>query len=85
MKFKVTGVNSFEGQWDSKPAIGRTVTLTPVSPMEKDKDHENAKFWEASPSGKLEITIMNPAAADELEVGQEFYLLITKERPPGIW
>ncbi len=38
---------------------------------------ENKKFFSASPSGKLEIGVMNPEAAKQLEVGKEYYVDFT--------
>jgi hypothetical protein len=50
------------------------VVMTPVT----SGSEENKKFWEYTPSGKLEIGTTNIAAADELEVGKEYYIDITK-------
>ena len=43
-----------------------------------DPDHENAKFWRATPSGKLELGCANLAAAEMFEIGQEYYIDFTK-------
>lgn len=54
----------------------RSVLLTPVYP---DKDcPENKVFWENTPSGKLELTITNPAAFGIFEPLAEYTLDITK-------
>jgi len=42
-----------------------------------DPNHENQKFWEASPSGKLELNVVNAAVFDEFQLDQEFYLDMT--------
>lgn len=38
---------------------------------------ENKKFWEFTPTGRLELTTINKAAADQLEQGKEYYIDIT--------
>jgi hypothetical protein len=40
-------------------------------------NEENKKFFSASPSGKLEIGVMNPEAAKQFEVGKSYYLDFT--------
>lgn len=42
-----------------------------------DPDHENRAFWEATPSGKLEMQITNPGAFGFFGIGQEYYLDFT--------
>ncbi len=58
---------------------GKTVSveagLGPV--YSADLTSENRKFWEATPSGKLELTINNPAAFECFEAGKEYYIDIT--------
>ena len=40
-----------------------------------DPESENKAFWEASPSGKLELYVTNEDAFDSLpEPGEEFYV-----------
>ena len=57
----------------------RTVDFTFVS----DNSPENKEFWEACPTGKVEIGIANEEALKHLDIGQEYYMIITKEKPPG--
>ena len=52
------------------------IVATPV--YSNDPDAENRAFWEASPNGKLELTITNPAASGIFEPGAEYYLDITR-------
>jgi hypothetical protein len=40
-------------------------------------NEENKKFFSATPSGKLEIGVMNPEAAKKFEVGISYYLDFT--------
>ncbi len=47
-------------------------------------DAENKKFFEWTPYGKLELGTVNQAVLDSLDLNQEYYVIITKEKPPGI-
>lgn len=53
--------------------IGTTVELSPVM----SGSEENKKFYDASPSGKIELGIMNPEAAAAFEIGKEYYIDFT--------
>lgn len=53
-----------------------TLTLAPV--YSNDPESENKKFWDATPSGKLELGVILPGAAEYFELGQEYYLDFTK-------
>lgn len=54
----------------------RTVVMCPVYGG-GDPDHENTKFWRATPSGRLELGMVNLAAAEMFELGKEYYLDFT--------
>lgn len=71
-KMHCYGVETSEGQWKGKPALARKVKLSMVYPS-KDCP-ENQLFVEASPFGNFEITIQNPAAAKDIEVGKDYYV-----------
>lgn len=43
-----------------------------------DGDPENKAFWTASPSGKFEITISNPAVRGFFQPGVSYYLDIAE-------
>ena len=43
-------------------------------PVTGTKDVETTKFWEASPSGKLELGCANLEAAKFFELSKEYYL-----------
>ena len=43
-----------------------------------DPEHENKKFWDATPSGELEMHITNNDAAEFFELGAEYYLDFTR-------
>ena len=42
-----------------------------------DPQHENKAFWEATPSGSIELNINNPEAVKEYELGKEYYVDFT--------
>ena len=50
-----------------------TVVLAPVYGG-PDASAEDKAFWEASPNGRLEMTITNPDAAETFELGANYYL-----------
>lgn len=64
-KFKVSKVTQFEGPY-------RQVELTPV--YSSDKSSPNYSWSQATPSGKLEMTITNPGAYDKFAVGKTFFM-----------
>lgn len=55
----------------------QTVKLSPVY-GNGDPEHENTKFWEASPSGSIELGTVNAVAAAEFDIGAEFYIDFTR-------
>ncbi len=55
----------------------RTVVMSPVY-GNGDPNHENTKFWDATPSGKLELGCANLKAAEMFDIGQEYYVDFTK-------
>lgn len=50
-----------------------TVILSPVY-AGPDASDEDKAFWESSPTGKLELTITNAAAAETFELGKTYYV-----------
>jgi len=57
---------------------GGEVKLAPV--YSSDKEHENKKFWDATPSGEVRLGINNPAAYaffHDHARDYEFYMDIT--------
>ena len=55
----------------------RTIVLAPVY-ANNDPDHENTKFWQASPSGEIKLGTINPAAWEAFELGGEYYIDFTR-------
>lgn len=54
----------------------RTIKFTPVY-ANSDPDHENTKFWNASPSGIVVLGTINLEAWKEFVLGGEYYLDFT--------
>lgn len=78
-KFRVESITHLVTQlWDddakqSIPTPARTIVMSPVY-GNGDPNHENTKFWKASPGGRLELNVVNAAAVEAFEVGKEYYL-----------
>lgn len=68
-----------EKTWTPEPVY--TIKMAPVY-HNGDPEHENSKFWEASPAGSFEIQCVNKEAVEHLEVGGEYYLDITPAPKP---
>jgi hypothetical protein len=67
-----------DGKPDYKKPIleeKRTLNMTPV--MASDASPENRAFWQASPSGSLQLGVVNKAAWDHFELGREYYVDFT--------
>lgn len=74
-KFSVGSVEQF--------TYGSTVRLQAIMPADSDDKitrDENTRFWEATPNGRFEMTVNNPAAAEQFQPGDQWYL--TFERAP---
>jgi hypothetical protein len=48
-----------------------------LSPVYGGVEGENAKFWSATPSGKIEMQVMNQPAAEMFKPGQSYYVDFT--------
>lgn len=55
----------------------RTIVMAPVY-ANGDPEHENSKFWQASPIGELRLGTINPGAWKHFELGGEYYVDFTK-------
>ncbi len=86
-KFRVTSIDRMTASVPSSEADEagrtkyvhgevRTVTLRPVY-GNGDPNHENTKFWAASPSGEIKLGCANLAAAECFGLDQEFYVDFT--------
>lgn len=84
-KFKVDSITRIasnvpkvgeDGKTTYVPGEIRSVKLSPVY-GNGDPNHENTKFWQASPSGIIELGCANLAAAEVFEIGKEVYVDFT--------
>jgi hypothetical protein len=73
--------NNSQGQGSYDRMLIHTVEMVPVS-ADSDPEHENSKFWDATPTGKLEIGCVPEETVRELKIGQEYYLDITLAPAP---
>lgn len=77
-------VHTLNSLWDDQlkqsiPTPARSIKMSPVY-GNGDPSHENTKFWNASPGGRLELNVVNAAAAAGFEVGEEYYVDFTPAR-----
>ncbi len=54
---------------------GRTIKLSPV--YSDDPNAENRKFWEATPSGSIELAVINEAGYAPFELDHDYYVDFT--------
>jgi len=54
---------------------GIDVSMMPV--YSEEEGSENKAFWEATPAGGIQLSIINPQAAAQFEVGREYYVDFT--------
>lgn len=59
-----------------EPALQKSIKLAAVY-GNGDPNHENSKFWDASPAGIFELSVINLAAAAMFVPGKEYYIDIT--------
>lgn len=65
-----------QGVYVPRIEILHTVKMTPVY-ANNDPEHENSKFWKASPSGSFELGTVNAAAVGWMKPGDEVYVDIS--------
>ena len=80
-KFKVTKIDRSMGSKKTadgkyEPAELRTVHLSPVY-ANSDPNHENSKFWDATPSGSIQLGVANLPAVEMFELEKEYYVDFT--------
>jgi hypothetical protein len=82
-KFKVNKLSQPEttklirvdGKDECIPEILRTVELVPV--YDPDPESENGKFFAYTPAGKIELGTIHGEAAEQFELGKEYYVDFT--------
>ena len=66
-----------DGKWVKDGDVEqRTLNLTPVY-ANNDPQHENSKFWEATPSGSIQLGCVNQEAWKHFEIGKDYYVDFT--------
>ncbi|MFN3656848.1 MAG: hypothetical protein ACK4UO_06310 [Pseudolabrys sp.] len=58
------------------PAEQRTIKLHPVY-GNGDPNHENTKFWNATPAGQFQFTMISLETAQVFELNKEYYVDLT--------
>lgn len=59
-----------------------TVKMSPVY-GNGDPNHENTRFWLASPSGSFTLSTVNKGAVESLQLGEEVYIDIVHKVSHG--
>lgn len=72
-----------DGATRYEPCEMRTIVMSPVHGR-GDPNHENSRFWQASPSGRLELGCVNLEAAVQFKLGEEYYLDFTPALVDGL-
>lgn len=75
-KFKITSITKALGYG------GKDNFLVKLNPVYADSA-ENRQFWQSTPSGNIELTVLAPGAVEffDAAVGQEIYVTFSKEKP----
>lgn len=55
----------------------QTIVLVPVYGG-GNPEHENTKFWQATPSGEIKLGTINADAAAQFELDKEYYIDFTR-------
>jgi len=72
-KFKVASV-TLQPHWDIAKGLTHTIKLQPVT----TGSDENKAFYAATPSGQIELSILNDEIGKQFEIGSEYYIDFTK-------
>ena len=75
-KFYVSKTEQSKYGYAPDQKVMTTVTLSAVYSSEEGS--ENKKFWDATPSGSIVLGTINPEAAEQFELGAEYYIDFTK-------
>lgn len=71
-KFTVQSITRTK-HWDRTKGEVQTINLNPVS----DGSAENKAFFEATPSGRIELGTINEDAARQFELGKSYFVDFT--------
>jgi hypothetical protein len=86
-KFKVNTITRSIGSRQKRDDEGRftrdyeeaemwTINMSPVY-ANGDPNHENSKFWAATPGGSISLNCVDAAAVRTLDLGKEVYVDFT--------
>lgn len=84
-KFKVTSIEHIESTRAIRDGEGKKTNRLEPCAMANIKlqavygtgSPENERFWEATPSGQVTLSVINPEAAEAFALGKEYYLDFT--------
>jgi len=82
-KMRVADINAYpkDGATSQETLVFYAVSRSDSYPP--DGSDENNTYARFSPSGRLELTVANPALFGKFEVGEEYYLDFTKAPQPS--
>ncbi len=77
-KFKLVAAKTMMiDSWENGKTVPKklvTLEFRPVNPKHDDPSDENRRFWSATPTGMIELGMVNQAAVDQFELGKEYYI-----------
>lgn len=76
MGSRPTSEKTTQGYQKHEPCEMKTIVMTPVY-GNGNPDHENTKFWQATPTGEIRLGTVNADAAAQFELGKEYYVDFT--------
>jgi len=71
------GIDPATGRMKYRQGEVQSLAFSPVY-HGNDPEHENAKFWSATPGGRITLDVVNQAAVAGLQLGAEYYVDITQ-------
>lgn len=74
-KFRCNNVTKTD-HWEKEKGQLASITLSAV--MGDGDNEENKKFFAATPSGNISLGTVNPAAYEQFEEGEEYYVTFEK-------
>lgn len=69
-------VTTADGSKSWEPTEMWDIEMSPVY-ANGDPEHENSKFWHATPCGSFQVGVVNKAAVAAIELDGEYYIDIT--------
>ncbi len=75
-KFRLVAAKTqLQSFWENGKTVDKKVVTLEFNPVySQDPAHENRKFWDATPSGRIELGVVNQKAVDQFELGKEYYV-----------